>query len=436
MDSIAQSLIRLYVALVLLNAILTGVLWWRHRHSLIRSLFVLWALTMLGLITQGATAESSHSLAIVLGFAPVFFVNLTLAWFIGDLVGLRAPFELAVVLWAVALAFSGAFHAVGMSFQFVALPVALAVGFPSLVVVVLVARRHWRELTISGRMLTVTAALFSAHNVDFAFLRASPDFGSIAITIAIILVFAMSIFGPAVVLERISVAEALNRQLTEALLKRFLPAPLVDEIMAGRRHFDEEARSQSITVMFVDLCGFTTLSERLGAARVARILNEYLTAMAEVAFVHGGMVDKFMGDGIMIVFGAPIESSPRAQVEAAVACARDMQKEMTELGEVWKAEGLGEMYQRIGVHHGPAIVGYFGGTHRSDYTAIGPTVNLASRIESACEPGQVFLSGRVRDYLDEEPVQAVGSRTLRGIGTPVRLFRLVDNGRDGKLSEY
>ena len=225
--------------------------------------------------------------------------------------------------------------------------------------------------------------------------------------------------------EREREVERLNRHIAENVLKRYLPAPLVDDILAGRTSVDVEPETVQATILFGDLAGFTRTSAKLRAAKMARLLNEYLGKMNDVVFAHGGTIDKYMGDGIMVIFGAPVRLEAKDQVRRAAACAIAMQHAMSDLNARWTAEGLPEIKLRIGLHHGPVVVGNFGDARRSDYTAIGPTVNLASRIEGACPEGGVLASGEVYDFLPEQMAEDAGAFELKGVEGVVRCFRLV-----------
>ena len=218
--------------------------------------------------------------------------------------------------------------------------------------------------------------------------------------------------------------EELNRNITEKVLKRYLPPRLIDEILAGRQQVDEEPRFMDITVLFTDLAGFTSLSEELGTKTISRLLNEYLTAMADVVFENGGTIDKFIGDSIMVLFGAPLESEPRQQVNNAVGCARAMRDKLKELNQHWASQGLPILAMRMGIHRGPALVGNLGSDRRSDYTAIGSTVNIASRIEGVCTPGCAFMSESVAQLVASSDKTSVGEHKLKGISNPMELFRL------------
>ena len=215
---------------------------------------------------------------------------------------------------------------------------------------------------------------------------------------------------------------AMNQYLTETVLKRYLPPTLVQEIVDGKLQMQDEAHVRPITVLFADLVGFTRFSEQAGPEAVATLLNEHLSTMTQVVFEYGGTIDKFIGDAIMVFFGAPKDMDPSEQQQRAVSCAQAMQKASRSLSSNSKAQHLA---MRIGIHHGPAVVGNFGSHQRSDYTCIGPTVNLASRIESTCEPGQVYVPRVVAQTLPQWCEEA-GRFNLKGVEGAQLLYRLVD----------
>ena len=219
--------------------------------------------------------------------------------------------------------------------------------------------------------------------------------------------------------------QQLNDYITESVLKRYLPPSLIGNILSGELSMDKPAELRDITVLFSDLKGFTATSEALGPEGISAFLNEYLTVMNEVIFEHGGTIDKFIGDAIMVLFGAPQDMLPAEQVRRATDCAKAMQRAMHQLTQAWKHDGAGDIKMRIGIHHGPAVVGNFGSAQRSDYTAIGPTVNLASRIESASTAGQVFVSEATAMLMGEGTSMKVGEFELKGIEGSTKLFQLV-----------
>ena len=186
---------------------------------------------------------------------------------------------------------------------------------------------------------------------------------------------------------------------------------------------DEQPKMKTVTILFSDLKGFTAISEKLGPEEIGHLLNDYFSTMNEVIFEHGGTIDKFIGDAVMVFFGAPKDLDAGLQAQQAVACGLAMQKRMRFFAERWAERGAGDVSMRIGIHQGEAVVGNFGSTQRMDYTCIGPAVNLASRIESASEPGEVFVSQAVADYLDDGSHACMGTFQLKGIQEEQTLYR-------------
>lgn len=219
--------------------------------------------------------------------------------------------------------------------------------------------------------------------------------------------------------------EKLNHMLTETVLKRYLPPALIEQIIAGELSMDRPAERRLVTILFSDLCGFTSTSEKLGPEGISELLNEYLSTMNEIIFSHGGTIDKFIGDAIMVMFGAPGELSEIEQAEKAVACAQDMQVAMRLIAKGWEPRNAGHLQMRIGIHQGDAIVGNFGSDKRSDYTSIGPTVNMASRIEALATPGSVFVSQAISDKLPDSRCEDIGLFELKGFQADARLYQIV-----------
>jgi signal transduction histidine kinase/class 3 adenylate cyclase/ActR/RegA family two-component response regulator len=214
----------------------------------------------------------------------------------------------------------------------------------------------------------------------------------------------------------------LNLYLTESVLKRFLPPSLVAKAATGELSLDLRPEPRMITVLFTDIVGFTSLANTLRSRRVSELLNQYLAAMTEAIFANGGTVDKFMGDGIMALFGAPEDCSPNEQVRRAVKTAKHMQRSLAQLNEQWQAQGIPKVRFRCGIHQGTAVVGMFGSAERSDYTAIGPTVNIAARIQSAAEPDCILVSAAVADYLNDEELRKREPLKLKGVDETVLTF--------------
>ena len=214
----------------------------------------------------------------------------------------------------------------------------------------------------------------------------------------------------------------LNQYLTESVLQRFLPPSLVQKANEGNLQLDLRPEPRLVTILFSDIVGFTQLSNTLRSRRVAELLNEYLETMTHAIFNNGGTVDKFMGDAVLALFGAPEEMSPNEQVKRAIAAARQMYQDLDKLNQRWAEQGIGPVQFRCGIHQGTAVVGMFGSSERSDYTAIGPSVNIAARIQEAATAETILVSAAVADYLDEQEIVKFDPLKLKGIDETVLTF--------------
>jgi class 3 adenylate cyclase len=216
--------------------------------------------------------------------------------------------------------------------------------------------------------------------------------------------------------------ERLQTYIHKSVLSRFLPPLMVDEIVQGRSRLESDPHEQVVTVMFADLVGFTEISGKLGAQSSAYILNHFMQKISEVIYDNAGTIDKFIGDAVMVIFGAPYQIPAEEQALQSLACAKAMLHAIEELNQDFLAKFNVNLSIRVGINHGQAIVGTFGGLKRSDYTAIGPTVNIASRIEGKALPGQILVGPELARLVPaawlEEPIQT----QLRGISEPVPLF--------------
>ncbi|MEL7314022.1 MAG: response regulator [Cyanobacteria bacterium J06559_3] len=212
----------------------------------------------------------------------------------------------------------------------------------------------------------------------------------------------------------------LNRYLTESVLRRFLPESLVNKAAAGDLQLDLKPEPRVITVLFADIVGFTPLSNQLGSRRIAQLLNDYLAVITDAIFANGGTVDKFIGDGVMALFGAPEYLPPAQQIKQALAAVNQLHKALADLNQRWQSQGIQALRVRCGLHQGDAVVGMFGGSVRSDYTAIGPCVNIASRLQEVAEPDGLLVSWELARHLPEEMILETRDILLRGLTDPMR----------------
>lgn len=209
-------------------------------------------------------------------------------------------------------------------------------------------------------------------------------------------------------------------------LSSYLPRQVFESIFAGKQTLEIKTKRRLLTVFFSDIQGFTKISEALQPEKLTHYLNQYFSEMSRIALKHGGTIDKFIGDAMMVFFGDPETRGDRADALAAVSMAVEMQERLAELNLAWQAEGLQYPFiTRMGLNTGYCNVGNFGSAERMAYTIIGGEVNLTARIESACEAGGVLLSyetySLVQDHMlavEREPL------TLKGIGRPVRTFAI------------
>ncbi|HKR00425.1 MAG TPA: adenylate/guanylate cyclase domain-containing protein [Pyrinomonadaceae bacterium] len=205
----------------------------------------------------------------------------------------------------------------------------------------------------------------------------------------------------AVAVENARAHERLAREeVARANYGRFLPEYVVKQMLEHPESFKLGGVNQTITVLFADIRGFTRLSEHAKPEKVVQLLNKYFSAMTDIIFAHGGTLDKYLGDGLMSLFGAPTATPQDATnaLNAAVA----MQRRVISINQELRAEGFNEIGIGIGLHTGEATVGYIGSERRSEYTAIGDTVNTAARLESNSKAGQILIS--------DATAQAAGSR--------------------------
>jgi class 3 adenylate cyclase len=209
------------------------------------------------------------------------------------------------------------------------------------------------------------------------------------------------------------------KQAAATTLSSYVPARVAERLAAGEIGQEE----LEVTVLFSDIRGFSTMAERLSAREIAEIVGRHLGAMAEIVVDHGGMIDKFQGDAVMAVFGAPDPLPDHA--ERALRCAIAMQRRQDELNAMgWGTDAVDGLHVGVGVNTGLVVAGAVGGGGRLEYTVIGDAVNVAQRLQSEAEGGEVVASAATiaaAPGIDAEPI---GSRTVKGREEPVEVFRV------------
>jgi len=217
--------------------------------------------------------------------------------------------------------------------------------------------------------------------------------------------------------------EGAEKRRIKKIFSHYVSRDVFHELLNNPSAAALGGRRTLATVLFSDLRGFTTLSERTEPEALINQLNEYFSAMVEVVFEHRGTVDKFVGDMIMALFNVPL--SDEGHADSAVRCAIAMQRRLNELNAGWRAEGRCEFHSGVGVNTGQMIVGNVGSESIRSYTVIGDQVNLGSRLESLCKEYKVeiVISEHTRSLLEGEyPTTEIGNVVVKGKTEPVKIF--------------
>ncbi len=280
----------------------------------------------------------------------------------------------------------------------VALGVALALSIPV---------AFWLSSRASSPLMELKRALDSIAAGDLqvrADVKSGDEFGEVAQSVN-------------------HMAEGLaERDRVKSAFARYVSQQVMDTMLKAGSETLLRGDRRRISVLFADIRGFSKISERMAPEKVVLLLNDYFELMVEVIFRNHGTLDKFMGDGLMAIFGAP--ENDAYQEENALKAAIEMQQELEKLEQKWSAEGI-QIRIGVGIHSGPAIVGTIGSSRRMEYTAIGDTVNVASRLESATKDlGTNILISEHTYY------GAKGSFAFRNMGT------IMVRGRDEPLTVY
>lgn len=214
-------------------------------------------------------------------------------------------------------------------------------------------------------------------------------------------------------------------------LARYLPPTVWRAISEGREQSLSTARKR-VTVFFSDIQGFSTLAEELEAETLTELLNSYLTEMARIAAKHKGTIDKFMGDGVMVIFGDAQSEGMKLDALRCVSMAIDMGKKMKELQARWYNQGIKKpMSIRMGINTGYCTVGSFGTSQYMDYTVLGTHANIASRLESAASPGEILISHQTWSLVkDIVMCRDQGEISVKGISNPIRIYQVMDFRKD------
>jgi adenylate cyclase len=219
-------------------------------------------------------------------------------------------------------------------------------------------------------------------------------------------------------------AEQLRREaLVRSNFERYFAPNVAAEIASSEASLAPGGERRVLTVMFSDIRGFTTLSESMPPEEVAQLLSDYFSEMVDIIFEHGGTLDKFIGDAIMALWGAPARHDD--DPDQALAAAMDMQEAVASLNERWRARGRPEVGIGIGINHGDVFAGNIGSPRRLEYTVLGDAVNIASRLCAQAGAGDILVGEAFRNVVSHpERFVAAPDMTLRGRAAPVQVYRV------------
>ena len=224
-------------------------------------------------------------------------------------------------------------------------------------------------------------------------------------------------------LTREPIPQALSFEEKLEKIQRYLPGGITEKILAQRGKIEGERKQ--VTVMFCDMVGFTPLSEKLGREKIYSIMDEVFEVLIHKVLDYGGTVNKMTGDGIMALFGAPraLVDAPQSAIRSSLA----IQREIARFSERIKGEReIPRIRMRIGINTGPVVVGSLGNDLRVEFTAMGDTVNLASRMEGMAEPGTTYVTDETFKLTEGLfRFEALGEREVKGKEAPVKTYRVI-----------
>jgi adenylate cyclase len=217
-------------------------------------------------------------------------------------------------------------------------------------------------------------------------------------------------------------------ELLQNQMRKYLSPQLYQALLGGTADTSTTIhRRTRLTIYFSDMVGFSDLTDTIEPELLSDVLNSYLTRMSEIALTHGGTIDKFIGDAMMVFFGAPEFLDDVEQARRCVRMALEMRMELERLRQEWRLKGISSALRvRAGINTGYCTIGNFGSEHRMDYTIIGGQVNLAARLQAVAPPDSVYVSSTtytlVEDMVD---ARHVGPLQVKGIHTPVDVWELL-----------
>jgi len=225
--------------------------------------------------------------------------------------------------------------------------------------------------------------------------------------------------------------EEINKRLKKAQeqISKYIDPHVTEKIFKGEFKAELSHKRTKLTMFFSDIKDFTQFTDASDPEDVARLLNEYLGEMAQIVRTWGGTIPQFTGDSIYAIFGAPDSRGERGDALACLRMALEMQKKMKTLRKKWWSQGIQFPFEiRCGIHTGMANVGNYGSEGFMEYSAIGLNTNLASRLEQACQPGEIYLSHTSWALVNDEiPCEEVGTIEVKGFHYPIQTYRVLQH---------
>lgn len=227
-------------------------------------------------------------------------------------------------------------------------------------------------------------------------------------------------------------SELKKKEILKGVFNRYVSAHVADEILKEPERIRLGGDRREVTVLFADIRGFTSITQRLSPEETVEVLNSYFTLITEIIFRFEGTIDKFIGDAVMCVFGAPI--SMPGHLEQGVASAMAIQLAIDEVNKIRGARGLVTFKMGIGLASGTVIVGNMGSHTRMDYTAVGDAVNMASRLTDLAKGGDILVGEDVyKSLADKVTATKMESVSIKGVDAPVTLYNI--SGLKGRFAE-
>ena len=292
-----------------------------------------------------------------------------------------------------------------------------------LLAIALIVGGIFARVPVLSGVPVMLATVLAYHAFDYAMFRSGREvFSFVPIAEVMVIYVAQTIY-------RYRTEEKDKGKIRKAF-QLYLQPSVIEEMLKSNELPKLGGEKRVLTVLFSDIRGFTTISEKLTPEQLAKLINEYLTPMTSLVFEHGGTLDKYIGDALMAIFGAPI-----TQPDHALRCCRTavhMMRELAKLQERWRLEGNNypPIDVGIGINSGPMVVGNMGGNQRFDYTVLGDNVNLASRLEGTNKEyrSHIIISQSTYDMAkDEIACRELGAVRVKGKNEPVRIYELLDD---------